>query len=278
VPAFRHAICNEIFQGRAFADSMTAIRRAGYSGVEIGAPTLGQDPAALEPARRREYRSAIEGEGLQYVGLHWLLATPRALHVTTPDPAQRRWSWDHVHRLIDLSADLGPSSTMVFGSPQQRSSIGGLSPAEATRHFVEGLAGVAGHAADRGVTILVEALSPDQTDVVTTLKEAAAIVREIGSPGVKTLFDTHNAVGETEPHAVLVDRYFDLIRHIHVNERDGKHPGCGDYDFLPVMEVLHRRGYKGWLSVEAFDFSFGPERILSESLRHMQAVIARIKT
>lgn len=276
MPVFRHAICNEIFQGWSFADSVRAIRRAGYSGVEIGAFTLGQDPAALEPARRREYRSAIEGEGLQYVGLHWLLATPPGLHVTAPDAAQRRRSWDYVRRLADLSADLGPASVMVFGSPRQRSSTGGLTAGQATRHFVEGLAGVAGHAAERGVTILVEALSPDQTDVITSLAEAAAIVREIDSPGVKTLFDSHNAVAETEPHAALVDRYFDLIRHIHANEMDGKHPGCGNYDFLPVMEVLHRRGYKGWISVETFDFSFGPERIMAESLRHMQSVIEKI--
>ena len=275
--AFRHAICNEVFQGRSFADSAKAVKAAGYSGLEIGAFTLGQDPAAMEPARRREYRFVIEGEGLEYVGLHWLLATPKALHVTTPDPAQRRWSWDYVGRLVDLSADLGPASVMVFGSPHQRSSIGGLGPQEATRHFVEGLAGVASHAAERGVTILVEALSPDQTDVVTSLEEAAAIVREIDSPGVKTLFDSHNAVEEKEPHAILVDRYFELIRHIHVNEMDGKHPGCGGYDFLPVMEVLHRRGYTGWISVETFDFSFGPERIMTESLRHMQSVIAKIQ-
>ncbi|HSW48722.1 MAG TPA: sugar phosphate isomerase/epimerase family protein, partial [Bryobacteraceae bacterium] len=174
--------------------------------------------------------------------------------------------------------DLGPASVMVFGSPRQRSSIGGLSPEEATRHLVDGLAAVAGHAVERGVTILVEALSPDQTDVVTTLDEAASIVREIDSPGVKTIFDSHNAVAEKEPHAVLVDRYFDLIRHVHVNEMDGKHPGCGDYDFLPVLEALHRRGYAGWISVETFDCSFGPDRIMAESMERMQAVIGRIAT
>jgi D-psicose/D-tagatose/L-ribulose 3-epimerase len=38
---------------------------------------------------------------------------------------------------------------MVFGSPQQRSTTGGLTRA-ATRNFIDGLAGVAPHAADRG--------------------------------------------------------------------------------------------------------------------------------
>ena len=67
-----------------------------------------------------------------------------------------------MRKLIDLSADLGPAGVMVFGSPRQRSAIGGLSSEEATRHFVEGLASVAGHAGERGVTVLIEALSPDQ--------------------------------------------------------------------------------------------------------------------
>ena len=77
--------------------------------------------------------------------------------------------------------------------------------------------------------------------MVQTLDEAAAIVREIGSPGVRTMFDTHNAVDEVEPHAALVDSYFDLIRHVHVNEMDGRHAGTGNYDFRPVLATLRRR-------------------------------------
>ena len=68
-------------------------------------------------------------------------------------------------------------------------------------------------------------------DVVLTLAEAAGIVREIGSPAIRTMFDTHNAVDEVEPHAALVEKYFDLIRHVHVNEMDGGHPGTDTYDF-----------------------------------------------
>ena len=32
---FRHAICNEVFEKRAFADTCKAIREAGYEGIEI---------------------------------------------------------------------------------------------------------------------------------------------------------------------------------------------------------------------------------------------------
>ncbi|HLK20863.1 MAG TPA: TIM barrel protein, partial [Bryobacteraceae bacterium] len=124
--------------------------------------------------------------------------------------------------------------------------------------------------------ILVEALPIGQCDVITTLAEAVSIVNEIGSPAVRTMFDTHNAVDEAEPHAVLVDRYFDFIRHVHVNEMDGRHPGTGSYDFKPVLEVLRRREYRNWISLEAFDFAPGAERIASESLRFLEMEIERL--
>jgi sugar phosphate isomerase/epimerase len=103
-----------------------------------------------------------------------------------------------------------------------------------------------------------------------------SIVQEIASPAVRTMFDVHNAIDEAEPHAALVDRWFEYIRHVHVNELDGKHCGAGNYDFKPVLEVLRRRGYAGWISLEAFDFSPGPERLAAESLRHLESEIAQL--
>jgi sugar phosphate isomerase/epimerase len=266
----RHAICNEIFENRPFADACHTIRAAGYSGIEIAPFTLAEDPATFPPARRRECRDIIASESLQFVGLHWLMVSPKGLHVTTPDADLRCRSWQHIRHLIDLCGDLGPNGILVFGSPKQRATTGGISRADATRHFVDGLAAVAPHAGQRGVTILVEALPLGQCDVVTSLDEAAALVRQIDHPAIRTMFDCHNAIDETEPHAALVDRYYDPIRHIHVNELDGRYPGTGSYDFKPIFDVLRRREYGGWVSLEVFDFTPGPDTIARESLRYLE--------
>jgi sugar phosphate isomerase/epimerase len=267
---FRHAICNEVFENWAFGDACRAVRAAGYAGIEIAPFTLAENPAGMTPARRRECRDIMASEGLAFVGLHWLMVSPKGLHVTTPDGDLRRRSWDHIRHLIDLCADLGPDGILVFGSPKQRGTTGGLSRAEATSHFVEGLAGVAGQAGERGVTILMEALPLGQCDVVTSLDEAAALVRQIDNPAIRTMFDCHNAIDESEPHALLLDRHYDLIRHVHVNELDGRYPGSGSYDFKPVFDVLRRRGYPGWISAEVFDFTPGPETIARDSLRYLE--------
>ena len=273
---YRHSICNEAFEGWQFADACRAIRKAGYTGIEIAPFTLAERPADVSAEQRREYRDIMQSEGLQFVGLHWLMVSPKGLHVTTPDAEARARGWAHIRDLIDLCADLGSNGVMVFGSPKQRSTTGGATREQATRNYVDGLAGVAPHAAARGVTILVEALPKDQADVILTLEEAASIVREIDSPGVRTMFDVHNAIDEADPHDVLVDRYFDLIRHVHVNELDGKHCGAGSYDFKPVLAMLRKRNYQGWVSLEAFDFSPGAERLANESLRHLESEIAKL--
>jgi len=266
----RHAICNEVFENWTFADTCRAIREAGYTGIEIAPFTLAADPATLTPARRRECRDIMASEGLAFVGLHWLMVSPAGLHVTTPDTGLRCRSWQHIRQLIDLCADLGPHGVLVFGSPQQRATTGGLSRAAATSLFVDGLAAIAPHAGARGVTVLIEALPVGQCDVVTSLDEAAALVRQLDHPAIRTMFDCHNAVDETEKHAALVDRHYHVIRHIHVNELDGRHPGTGSYDFKSLFDVLRRREYAGWVSLEAFDFTPGANTIARDSLAFLE--------
>ena len=273
---FRHACCNEMYGQRPFAEVCRGLRDAGYEGIEIAPFTLAAQPADIKPARRKELREIMASEGVAFVGLHWLMVSPKGLQVTSPDAALREKSWRHIEELIGLCADLGDGGVMVFGSPKQRESTGGLSPKEAARNFIDGLAKIAPLAGERGVTILVEALPTNQCDVITSLAQAAEVVREIAHPAVCTMFDTHNAVEEAEPHATLIERYFDMIRHVHVNEMDGTQPGTGGYNFYPVLDTLARKNYAGWVSLEVFDFSYGPERIAAGSIDYLNKEIARI--
>jgi D-psicose/D-tagatose/L-ribulose 3-epimerase len=277
---FKHSICNEVFHPPGvkseytFASACKKIREIGYAGIEIAPFTLSDTPTELSLEQRAQYRSIMQSEGLHFVGLHWLMLMPKGLHCTTPDAQLRQRSWDHVRGLVDLCADLGRSASghngvLVFGSPHQRSTTGGSSIEEATQRFRDGFAQLAQHAMERHVTLLVEALPRAQSDIVNTVAEAVEIVRYCNSPAVQTMFDTHNAADEKIEHVAVVDRYFGWIRHVHVNEMDGKHCGRGDYPFRPLLQKLAERQYQRWVSLEAFDFSFGAETIARESLRHL---------
>jgi D-psicose/D-tagatose/L-ribulose 3-epimerase len=258
-------MCNEAFEQTPLVEVCKTLRAIGYEGIEIAPFTLAPDPVDISPSQRREYADIIQSEGLTFVGLHWLMVSPKGLHVTTPDDVLRERSWQHIRHLIDLCADLGPKGVMIFGSPQQRSTTGGLTREQATRNYIDGLASVAPQAEERGVTILVEALPTAQCDVVLTLREAAAIVDAIDSPAIQTMFDTHNAVDEQEPHTVLIEKYFGHIKHVHVNEMDGRFPGTSEYDFAGLLKKLQRLKYKGWVSLEVFDFKPSAREIAEAS-------------
>ena len=215
---FRLSVCNELYGDTDFAASCRSIKQAGWDGIEIAPFTLMQDATQLPKDRRREVRDIIESEGLDFVGLHWLTVGPVGLQVTTPDKSVRRKSWEYVRGLVRLCADLRPAraggGVMVFGSPMQRRTVGGLPREQAEANYVEGVRSIVSDLESTGVTLCVEALPLDQCDVIVTLDRAAEIVDEVGSPNVQTMFDSHNAVDEAEPHGDLVARHWAKIRHI----------------------------------------------------------------
>lgn len=272
---YRYAICNEIFGNTPFDEICKEVRALGYEGIEIAPFTLAEDAGTLSPEQRVELRNAMQENELCFAGLHWLTATPPGLHMTTRDEAVRTKTWQYIHGLIDLCADLAicpgeHNGVMVLGSPKQRSAVDGMTPREAIDTLTHELAHVAPHAESRGVKILVEALSPDQTNVITCLSDAVTIVKQIGSPAIQTMFDTHNAVAETVPHTELVRRYYSYIKHVHVNEMDGQEPGAGDYDFASLLETLTEIKYSGWVSLEVFDLSRDGEEIARNAMNHLK--------
>ncbi|HEX3684064.1 MAG TPA: sugar phosphate isomerase/epimerase family protein [Bryobacteraceae bacterium] len=257
------------------AETCEQVGALGYQGLEIAPFTLSEDPAALTREERERIRETIASRELEFVGFHWLLAAPEGLHATSRDERVRKRTWDYVHSLIDLCADLADTaasgkSVMVFGSPKQRSTVDGMTPREAVDVLTHGLAHAAPHAESRGVTVLIEALSPDQTDVVTCLADAVAIVRQIRSAAIQTMFDTHNAKSESEPHAELLRKYSAYIHHIHVNELDGREPGTGGYDFQTLLTTLKELNYPGWVSVEPFDFSRDASQVAARAIHSLK--------
>ena len=157
---FQFAICNETYDPMSFAEGCRAIKKAGYDGVEIAPPRSPTIRPRCRLRRRAELRKVMHSEGLRYVGLHRLLTVPKGLHVTTPDAAVRERSWSYLVRLIDLCADLGPGGVMVVGGSKERSTVNGCTVGEAAGRIQDGLARLAPHAAERRVTILLEALAP----------------------------------------------------------------------------------------------------------------------
>ncbi len=263
------AICNETFGKLPFAEACRVTKRAGYQGIELAPFTLAEDPFKLGTGALRKYRLTMADEGVRFAGLHALLNAPAGLHVTTPDDKVRARSWDLIRRLVDDCAELG-GGTMVLGSGKQRAVLPGDTRAAAVGRFRDGLAALAPNAASRKVTILVEPLAPHLCNLINTMEEALEIVNQVGNEGVRTMFDTHNAVAEKLPQDEVLRRYLPWIRHVHLNELDGRRPGTGSYRFAPILKVLSENHFPYWVSVEVFNFAEGGEAIATRTMQFLK--------
>lgn len=277
-PVFKYAMCNESMRELSWPQQCKIVGDAGYEGIEIAAFTLVEEGVQeITTPKRKEMVSAMKNTGIECAGLHWLLAPPpNRLHFTTPDAAVRQKTIAYFDALIDFCGDLG-GTAMILGSPKQRNTVG-ISIEEANKYFAEGLASVADHAQQRRVTILIEPLDTNQTDVVNTLAQAVEIVNQINHPSIQSMFDFHNTTNETEPFDVLVRKHYKYIHHIHVQEMDGKYLGTGSAvnDFVKTFQALKDLKYDKWVSLEVFNFSPGGKKIAEESMKILKEIESKL--
>lgn len=169
------ALCNEVLRELPFAAQCGYAAALGYDGVELAPFTLGEEPHLLAAPARAQIRQAAADAGVEIIGLHWLLVTPKGLSVTSRDPSVRARTVDVMRRLIGLCSDLG-GSVMVHGSPAQRQVApdddGGAAWARARDSFVA----VAPEVEAARLTYCIEPLARQETNFINTVAEAVKLV------------------------------------------------------------------------------------------------------
>jgi len=252
----RIALCNEVIAPMPFPQQCEYAANLGYDGLEVAPYTLSDEPHRLGAAQLAVARAAAADAGIAVTGLHWLLLKPSGLSISSRDDSIRKKTVDVMLALIDQCAELG-GRYLVHGSPQQRRLDSGDTRAAAMARAQESFAAVAGRASKAGVIYCIEPLSSDQTPLINTLDEAAAMVKAIDSPGVRTMLDCSSAGRmETAPLPALVDSWLPngMLAHVQVNDRNRRGPGQGEQRFAPLLAALVRHKYAGDIAVEPFDY------------------------
>lgn len=248
------SLCNEVLREFDFARQCAFAAELGYAGLEVAPFTLGENAYRLPAAERATLRRAAKDAGIAVSGLHWLLVTPPGLSITSADGAVRARTLDVMRGLVGLCAELG-GAYLVHGSPAQRRVAGGADGAAGRGEAA--WAAIAEDAGEAGVVYCIEPLAAPEADFVNTLEEAAAIVRRVGKPALRTMIDT-SAAGhmEKEPVADLIRRWVPtgLVAHVQFNDRNRRGPGEGEDRFAPVVRALRDTGYKGWVAMEPFHY------------------------
>lgn len=269
----KYAICNETFLDWPFDRAFAFARQCGYTGIEFAPFTMGATAYDVSPTQRAEIRRQLAVEGLETVGLHWLLAKTQGYYLTTPDAEVRKRTAEYLGELARLCRDLG-GRVMVLGSPQQRNLLPGISHDEAMKYAADVLRQAVPTFEECKVTLAVEPLGPQEGDFLRTAALGVDLIKLVDAPCCRLHLDVKAMSTEDRPVPEIIRQFAPWMEHFHANDPNRRGPGMGDMDFTPIFQALRDVNYQGWVSVEVFDYAPGVEALVRESIDYMRKIEA----
>ena len=271
----RFAICNETFQDWPFEKAFRFAADLGYTGLEIAPFTINTNAYEITAEKRSEVKQQAEDAGLEIIGLHWLLAKTTGYYLTTPDDAVRQKTADYIAELARLCRDLG-GHVMVLGSPLQRNLLPGVTHEQAMDLAADCLRRAMPVLEECNVTLAVEPLGPKDGNFLLTADAGRQLCELVSSANCRLHLDCKAMSSESKPIPQLLRENARILQHFHANDPNMRGPGMGELDFLPIFEALAAIDYRGWVSVEVFDYTPGVEALASDSIRYMQDCLRRL--
>jgi D-psicose/D-tagatose/L-ribulose 3-epimerase len=221
------------------------LAEAGYDGIEV--PVFGLAPDRYGALARR---------------LELLRLTPLALtapmpdaNPISPDPDERALATERGLRALECAAALGAE---ILAGPFQATPtvFSGEAPTATERRWaVAGLRTLAAAAEPLGVTLALESLNHFEHYLTTTASETAAMCRQVAHPRCRMLYDTFHAHMEEKDLRMAIEDCADVLAYVHLSESDRSTPGSAQVDWATTFDALHRIGYDGWFTIEAFGTS-----------------------
>ena len=121
---------------------------------------------------------------------------------------------------------------------------------EAVTHQV--LKNVAHYAAERGVSLGVEAVNRYETYLINLAEQADAMLDRVGEPNVFVHLDTYHMNIEEKGFYEPIVATGPRMHYIHLSESDRGTPGTGNVHWDEVFRSLKAIDYDGYLVMESF--------------------------
>lgn len=228
----------------------------GLKGLEL-AKTVGFDYVELSTTEiaglsDAELDAAIEQ--VKKVGIptpNANLFLPASLRLIGPEAASVDEQTAYVKKALTRLNRLGVR-ILCFGSGGARRVPDGFSKDEALAQLVAFGKRIAPEAQANNITIVIEPLRRQETNIINTTAEGLALVKAVGHPNFQLLVDFFHLASEKEDPAIILEAR-DHIRHLHVANPQGRvFPQLWEeYDYAPFFANLRRINYAGGISVEA---------------------------
>lgn len=158
---------------------------------------------------------------------------------------------DYIHRAFDNASAFGVE-TCVLGSGNARRIPNEFDYNKGYEQVLESVRLSGEIAQEYGITVVIEPLNTQETNVFTTVKESLEACKKINLENVCVLADLYHVFVEKEDFSILPVAG-EKLRHIHFcNPTKRIYPASDDgYDYAPFVTALKQAGYNGKISIEA---------------------------
>jgi D-psicose/D-tagatose/L-ribulose 3-epimerase len=223
---------------------LDAAKAAGFEYVELATSEI----AALSDADYESTVARIGQLGISTPAANLFL--PATLKVTGPD-VDRDEQARYVRKAFERLSRIG-IGLVVFGSGGARRVPDGFDRQAAFAQLVDFGRRAAVEAQRHRITIAIEPLRRQETNIVNSAAEGLDLVQAINHPNFQLMIDFYHLASEGEDPAVVL-RARQHLRHLHMaNPRGRVFPLAWDeYDYAPFFANLRAIGYSGRISVEA---------------------------
>lgn len=154
----------------------------------------------------------------------------------------------YVKRAVQRVAALG-GKVIVFGSGGARNIPEDYPRAKAWGQLVHFCNLCADALQGTGVTLAIEPLNHNESNVLNTYLEGVQLARDVARDEVKVLADIYHFQVDEEPLDDILQAP-EWLAHVHLADSGRRNPGSGSYPLARWFEILHEVGYQGMASVE----------------------------
>jgi hydroxypyruvate isomerase len=226
-----------VYRDLPFEQRLEKVAEAGYHAVELVGEFKDWKKQDFAGARRKKRELGIEFDGTTGV---W---QPLA------DASAREVFLKSLREFIPTMRELECTRLIM----QTGNAIPGLSRNEMHANCIETLKRGGEIAAENNIELLIENIDPEENPkyFLTLSAEGFDIVRSVGNPRVKFLYDFfHEQIAAGNLIAKL-EKNIDLVGLVHVADVPGRHdPGTGEIYYPNIFRKLGELGYSRYVAME----------------------------